>query len=275
MNNRMMKAIIKKDLQEIFRSKSLCITMIIIPILFSVIIPAALMGSALLFDLEKVVGDDARQLVDVFLSQLRIEGTAFETVEGQFVYLFINYLLPTLFLLVPIITASTVAANSFVGEKERRTLESLLFSPISIKELFISKVLASFLPSFLVSMISFILCGMIINSLGYPLFGSMIFPSKNWLALIFCLSPMVTLMTVLLNVLISSRVKTFQEAQNISGVIILPVVAMMIGQSSGLFLVGTKILLLISLAILILNVLLLTRITKYNDRFILFEKQIH
>ena len=88
-------------------------------------------------------------------------------------------------------------------------------------------------------------------------------------------SPMVTLMTVLLNVLISSRVKTFQEAQNIGGIIILPVVGMMAGQASGLFLVGSQIMLLISFAILILNVILLQRITKYNDRFVLFEKQIH
>ena len=113
-----------------------------------------------------------------------------------------------------------------------------------------------------------------INGLGYPLFGTMIFPSANWLVLILCLSPMVTLMTVLLNVLISSRVKTYQEAQNIGGVIILPVVGMMAGQASGLFLVGTPIMLLISLAILIINAILLQRITKYNDRFVLFEKQI-
>jgi len=82
-------------------------------------------------------------------------------------------------------------------------------------------------------------------------------------------------MTVLLNVLISSRVKTYQEAQNIGGVIILPVVGMMAGQASGLFLVGAPIMLLISLAILIINAILLQRITKYNDRFVLFEKQIH
>jgi ABC-2 type transport system permease protein len=50
---------------------------------------------------------------------------------------------------------------------------------------------------------------------------------------------------------------------------------MMAGQASGLFLVGAPIMLLISLAILIINAILLQRITKYNDRFVLFEKQIH
>ena len=111
--------------------------------------------------------------------------------------------------------------------------------------------------------------------MGYPLFNEMIFPSANWIALITCLSPMVTFMTVLLNVLISSRVKTYQEAQNLGGIIVLPVIGLMVGQVSGLFLVGVQLTLLISLGIFILNMILLHRITKYNDRYVLFEKQIH
>ncbi|USK34921.1 ABC transporter permease subunit [Bacillus sp. F19] len=275
MNSAMMKAIIKKDLRDIFRSKNLFATLIIIPVIFSAIIPAALLGSALIFDIEEMAGNDAQKLISSFLTHLKQENLVFETAEQQFVYLFINYMLPSLFLLVPIITASVVAANSFAGEKERRTLESLLFSPVPIKTLFVSKILGSFIPSLLVSFLSFLLSGMIINILGFQLFGEMIFPSANWLALIFCLSPMVSLMTVLLNVFISSRVKTYQEAQNIGGLIILPAVGMMAGQSSGLFFVGAQITLLISLVILIVNAVLLQRITKYNDRFMLFEKQIH
>ena len=103
-----------------------------------------------------MAGNEAGKLIETFMAQVK-GAVTFETKEQQFVYIFINYLLPSLFLLVPIITASTVAANSFVGEKERRTLESLLFSPVSIKTLFVSKVVASFIPSFLVSIISFIL----------------------------------------------------------------------------------------------------------------------
>ncbi|WP_404332949.1 ABC transporter permease [Mesobacillus maritimus] len=275
MNKRMMKAIIKKDLRDIFRTKSLLTTIIIIPIMFSLVFPTVLIGAALLFDLEKAMGADMQKMIGMFLAETKNGTVPLETTEQQIVYLFINYLLPSLFLLVPIITASVVAANSFVGEKERRTLESLLFSPVSIKTLFISKTLASFIPSFLVSVISFILCGFIINGLGYQLFGEIIFPSSNWIALIACLSPMVTLMTVLLNIFISSRVKTYQEAQNIGGIIVLPVIGLIVGQASGLFLVGAQLTLIISAAILLINLVLLQRMTKLNDRHVLFEKQIH
>jgi len=274
MNKRILKAMIKKDLRDIYRTNTLLTTIIVIPIVFSVLFPTLLVGSSLLFDIEKAVGNDVEKMLSMFLSQTNNEQT-FTNIEQQIVYLFINYLLPSLFLLVPIITASVVAANSFVGEKERRTLESLLFSPVSIKTLFLSKTIASFIPSFLVSVTSFILCGIIINGLGYQLFGEIIFPSSNWVALIICLSPMVILFTVLLNLYISSRVKTYQEAQNMSGIIVLPVIALIVGQVSGLFLVGAQLTLIIAAVILVVNVVLLLRITKLSDRHILFEKQIH
>ena len=139
MNNRMLKAIVKKDLKDIFRSKSLLSTLIIIPIIFSVIFPTILLGSAVFLDIEKLTGEDARKLVETFMTQINSGAVTFESIEQQFVYITINYLFPSLFLLIPIITASTVAANSFVGEKERRTLEILLFSPDSIKTIFVIK----------------------------------------------------------------------------------------------------------------------------------------
>ena len=84
------------------------------------IIPALLIGSAVMFDLKEMVGNEAGKLIELFIAQVKDIRVPLETEEQQFVYVFINYLLPSLFLLVPIITASTVAANSFVGEKETK-----------------------------------------------------------------------------------------------------------------------------------------------------------
>lgn len=269
------KAIIKKDLIDIWRSKPLMITMIIIPFLFSVIFPALVVGSALLFDLEKIAGEDEMKIIDSFIASSLGDTVSSLTIEQQIVFIFINFLLPTFFLLVPIITAMTTAANSFVGEKEKRTFESLLLSPISIKSLYISKVIGSFIPPFLVSIVSFVICGIVINSLAYPLFGELIFPSANWVALIVGLSPMLILLVVLINIFISAKAKTYQEAQNIGGVIVLPVVAMLIGQVSGLFFIGVQLMMIISIGVLVVNIILLNMISKNNDRFDLFEKQIH
>lgn len=268
------KAIIRKDIVDITRSKTLLTTMIIIPIVFSVLIPLGIVGSALIFDLEKITGSDLNIMLDKFISVMDPKVASY-SVEHQIVYIFINYLLPSFFLLVPIITAMTVAANSFVGEKEKRTFESLLLSPISIRDLYLSKIIASLIPPLFVSIISFVICGIIINVLGYPLFGALIFPSANWIVLICILSPLIILLVVLVNILISSKVKTYQEAQNIAGVVVLPIVALIIGQISGLFLLGVGLILIISAVLLIINVVILFRISKFDDRPNLFEKQIH
>ena len=44
--------------------------------------------------------------------------------------------------------SSVVAASSFVGEKERKTLESLLYTPIDIASLFWGKLLSAFIPAY-------------------------------------------------------------------------------------------------------------------------------
>ncbi|WP_075981589.1 ABC transporter permease subunit [Bacillus massilinigeriensis] len=275
MNKFFSKSLIKKDILDIVRSKTLIITLIIIPIIFSIIIPSLVVGGSLVYDMEKAAGKDMEKMINSFVSTAMGDSIAAYTTEQQIVYIFINFILPNLFLLVPIITAMTVSANSFVGEKERRTMESLLLSPISIRSLYFSKVIASFIPPFFVSLVSFLACGFLINFLGYPLFDELIFPSANWVVMILLLSPMVILLVVLINILISSRVKTYQEAQNIGGIIVLPVIGLLVGQVSGLFFVGVQLTITISIGILIINLILLNRISKHNDRFVLFEKQIH
>ncbi|MGD7008618.1 hypothetical protein [Metabacillus sp. 84] len=64
------------------------------------------------------------------------------------------------------------------------------------------------------------------------------------------------------------------EAQNIGGIIVLPVIGMLIGQLSGLFLLGIELMLMISAAVLLLNGFLFYWIMKFNNRNSLFENQI-
>src|SRR5206468_9966124 len=63
-------------------------------------------------------------------------------------FLFQQFLL--LFLMAPIVGAVSLAAYAVVGEKQGRTLEPLLTTPISTSELLVAKVLAAFLPSIVI-----------------------------------------------------------------------------------------------------------------------------
>lgn len=254
--------------------------MLVLPIIFCVIFPGIAVGFGSFTSFFDSIGNDTEKIVESFLKSLpngtiKDEISKLSSLSHKFVYIFVNYFLINLFLLVPIFSASILSANSFVGEKERRTLESLLFAPISIKELFVGKVLASFIPSAFVSLLSFILCGIVVNLLAYSMFDKFIFPSSNWLIMIFWLVPMLTIFCILLNVFISARVKSFQEAQQLGGMIVIPVIALLIGQVSGIVFLGKGLMLLIGGVLFVINLLFLHQIAKKNNRQILFEKQIH
>ena len=79
------KALIKKDVKDIFRSKTLLVTMIIIPILFSVIFPSVVLGGALIFDAEKIAGDDGQKLIDAFLTSTTGDEFSSYTLEQQII----------------------------------------------------------------------------------------------------------------------------------------------------------------------------------------------
>ena len=51
--------------------------------------------------------------------------------------------------------SSVIASDSFAGEKERKTIEALLATPLSDSELFVGKVLVAFIPAVLVTFASF------------------------------------------------------------------------------------------------------------------------
>src|SRR5207247_10239886 len=60
-------------------------------------------------------------------------------------FLFQQFLM--LFLIIPITGAMALAAHSVVGEKQARTLEPLLATPITTFELLVGKVLGALLPT--------------------------------------------------------------------------------------------------------------------------------
>ncbi len=74
---------------------------------------------------------------------------------------------PSYFLIIPIMCSGVIGASSFVGEKEHKTLESLLYTPISMEQLLRAKILGVFVPSYIVTLISFIVFGIIFNVGGF------------------------------------------------------------------------------------------------------------
>ncbi|MDD4694567.1 MAG: ABC transporter permease subunit [Firmicutes bacterium] len=276
MNRRAIHAIAKKDLWSITSNVQIFLPIIIVPLILLVLLPAGLLIAARYFDLSQTT--NMEPILNMFAQlpegSLKVTLDSFGDVNKQMIFLFINYFFAPLFLLVPIMAASLVAANSFAGEKERRTLESLLFAPVDIFSLFFGKVLAAFILAMALAIGGFVLFGLVVNVLAYPLFNQLIFPEPNWWVLIFFVSPALSFLTILFNIFVSAKVKGFQEANQMSVFIVLPIIGLVLSQVTGALFLDSLVLWIIGLVALLVALIVLWRMLKHFDRNKLFESQI-
>ena len=63
------------------------------------------------------------------------------------IVLILVYFFAPFYLILPLMVASVIAADSFAGEKERKTLEALLYTPTTDGELFLAKMLSAWTPA--------------------------------------------------------------------------------------------------------------------------------
>jgi ABC-2 type transport system permease protein len=264
-----MWAIAAKDIRAIRNSIQVWLPMLIVPLIMGAVMPAGL-----ILGVRYSGAGDFAKMLESLTGALDGAITTLDSLEQQVVYLIVNYFCVPLFLLIPLMLSSTITANSFAAEKERKTLESLLFSPVDIPTLFAGKVLSAFLPAMAISLFCFVLYGVVVNVLAYPLFERLIFPTINWVILVLWTIPSIALFGIFINVIISARVKGFQEAYQMGGLVVLPVIVLVLGQALGAIAVNVWLLLWGGLVVFTIDVALLRFIKRHFDRNQLFESQV-
>jgi ABC-type Na+ efflux pump permease subunit len=254
--NRNEKALIEKDLNEITSSKQVILPMTIVPIVLTVIIPLAILIGA------NYIGNDSSMFTKMapLLKKLPSEYTKYTSAQ-LLIKVMINFMFPSYFLIIPIMCSGVIGASSFVGEKEHKTMETLLYTPISMEQLLKAKILGVFIPSYIITLLSFIAFGIIINIGSFKYFGGLIFPDIKWLIIILWISPAINLLSLTLTVMVSAKSSTFQEAQQVSGLLVLPVVLVLVGQMTGVLILNNFIMLIAGAVLLILDYILIKRIS--------------
>jgi ABC-2 type transport system permease protein len=177
--------------------------------------------------------------------------------EQMFTIYMTAFLLAPLFLIMPLMFSSVVGADSFVGERERKTMEALLYSPATDVELFLGKVLAAVIPAIGLSWLTYLVYIVVVNVSSYRLFERIWFPLPAWWPLMFWLTPAFAVLGISATVLISSRVKTFMEAYQLSGSLVVLVLGLVVGQLSGVLFLGVGMVMLIGTLIWIVDVILI------------------
>jgi ABC-type Na+ efflux pump permease subunit len=192
--------------------------------------------------------------------------------EQMFVLYMTAFMLAPLFLIMPLMFASVVGADSFVGERERKTLEALLYSPATDMELFLGKVLAAVIPAIGLSWLTYLVYIIVVNVASYGLFNRIWFPLPTWWPMMFWLTPAFALLGISATVLISSRVKTFMEAYQLSGSLVVLVLALVVGQATGVLYLGSGMVMLVGTLVWIIDAILIRMSIRRFKRSMLIAK---
>jgi ABC-2 type transport system permease protein len=137
-----------------------------------------------------------------------------------------------LFMLIPTVVPLTMAIYSVIGEKSARTLEPLLAAPVGVGELLFAKSLASTIPSVIVTWVAYAIYLISVSSLGSRAAVQAV-TAPRWILAIVVMVPLLTLLSVNLGILISTRVNDVRVAQQIGGLVVVPVVGIGIAQVTG------------------------------------------
>ena len=225
------RSIVRRDFMAVRRSKAVLLPMLLVPLLMLVLLPASVGLSA-----------NGGSLDPSFFLQM-VPGRLADPVarypqHEQVVILVLGYLVAPLFLIVPLMVSAVLAGDAFAGEKERKTLETILHLPVRDMDLYVGKLLVGFLPAVAVSWIGFGLFCVTANLAAWPTMHRAFMPTKLWTVMILWIAPAVAAVGLGVMVRVSVRVNNTQEAQQLGGAVVLPLVILAVAQTTALLLSG-------------------------------------
>jgi ABC-2 type transport system permease protein len=241
MRRAILATILSREWAEISRNRLLMATILVPPMILTV----APIGVAGLVGERALPADFANQVL-----VQRPEWSAFTQSELAGAFTVQQFL--AFFLLMPAYIPLSIATFSIIGEKQARTLEPVLAAPIRTVELLSGKAIAALAPGVLAGWLTYLVfVGLASVVYGPNLFGVVTDPS--WLTGVFALGPAVGLSSVVTGVIVSSRVNDPRVAQQIGGVIIVPIIGVTLLQATGALLVGSSGYVLLTAIVLIVS----------------------
>jgi len=171
-----------------------------------------------------------------------------------------------MFMLIPLVIPSTIASYSIVGEKTTRTLEPILATPITTLEFLLGKSLAAFAPGVLATWLGFgvFTTGALLMGVGEAVIGRILSPL--WLLAVLVVGPLLAVMSVCVAIMVSSRVRDPRVAEQISVLVILPMLGLFFGQISGLIYINEKMIIWMAAGLVVLDTGLLAFATHLFQR---------
>lgn len=240
------KTIIEKEWAEVFKNRMVLFTVAFLPLIFTAL---PLVTLAATRSIEGGMSATDAPPAE-FFGELC---TGLSEMDCTQVYMLSIYTL--MFMMLPVVIPAAIASYSIVGEKTSRSLEPLLATPITTAELLIGKAVAAAVPAVAATWGAFAIyvvgARLMVSDL---IFGYLIAPV--WLLAIFIVSPLLTLLGVSSAIMVSSRVSDPRVAEQLSAVVVLPLIMLLIGQSVGFILIDQRLITIIGLIVAVIDVAL-------------------
>lgn len=260
--SRRVLAVARKDAAELWRNPGALVPAVLmaiaslIPAFLVAVIAPMLVGETLAESDE--FNEGAAFATQVVPELGRLDGNAL--VQG-----FVFHQFGLLLLLVPVVGAMAIASHAVIGEKLGRTLEPLLATPVSTGELLAAKTTTP---------LAFSLMLMWMTLLVYIGGIALIAEPGVWRALVglrtllvfFVVGPLLTFVSLLMAVIISSRVNDPRTAQQLGVLVVMPITVVFVGQVAGQFLIGVGALIAAAAALAVLSLILLWAGVRVFDR---------
>ena len=221
---RRLLTLFRKELLDLMRNRAALIPVIV----------AAVIAIAMPFSITVVIPQMSHEPLGADADLLKISGAVgLNDLSGEGrvqLFLFQQFLL--VFLLMPITGAMSLAAHAIVGEKQARTLEPLLATPLTTFELLVAKVLGSLIPTLVISAgaLAVYFAGIVLTAEPGVARGML---TVRTLLLVAGIAPLAALVSLQLALIISSRVNDPRTAQQFGVLIILPLTALLVAQFTG------------------------------------------
>jgi ABC-2 type transport system permease protein len=227
--------VVRKEWAEVFKNRFVLFTVGFLPLIFTALPLIMLYATR---DSSDFGGLSSTDMPPNFMN---LCGTEMSATECAQFYLISQFML--LFMIMPLAIPVTIASYSIVGEKSTRTLEPVLATPITTVELLAGKGLAAILPAIAATWLGFgvFAIGARILSAS-PIVVSRL-TDALWLTAIFVVGPLLSIAAVSVAVMVSSRANDPRVAEQLSMLVIMPLLAAFFGQITGLFFINEQLIL--------------------------------
>ena len=222
--------IASKDFATFRRKRTILYTLVIVPILVAILIPAVILVA------------QGRSNGGMTEARLTVLLPSF-----AFFWLVLSGVIPT-----------TLASYSIVGEKVEKSLEPLLATPTTDGEILVGKGIAAFLPSIVSILAGASLFMGLMDWVTWDTMHGPFFPNWSAAIVLFLMVPLAAIMSVEWNVVISSRVSDVRVAQQLGALLVIPLAGIYVaGEISIIDLGDTTNLLIVASAIALIDLLFL------------------